>query len=750
MDLENRPPDAAPPEGAGRARRSSGGAAAPTLAQALEQGVGAREAKRLALGLSRVLAERHSRGLVHGELTPRCVILTAKGGVAIEPAVDPGPALYRLRYAAPETARREDPTWAADVFALSLIVRELIEGLPARRSEGESLAHEAIDGRVSVPHGLERELHGLAALAASPHPENRPAASEFVAALKGMTQRRGLTGTEWAVAGLAVVALVLLVQMLRSNARDSERSIRQLNGSREAAATMFTGTFGAIDRIADLEPLADAGASALDALDEAREGGSPTEADDLLYAKALAWNGAVQERLGNDARATDQLRAAIDIEERLPAGSLGIGVQLEVRMALARLAENRGDPDVRERRLAEVLQRGRPLIGDADADPAVGLMVATALLDLADVARSSGDGGAPRVQDALDEARAILGHGTGSPALERRRTELRARLAGALADASEARGETEEAMDHIRERAALARALVALDPRNPAAREAAAKASVDFADGHRRMGRYPDAVTHFRDAVATWTRLVEMEPGHAPWRLFRARAMGSLAYCLDRVGEWQEAAAVREPAIAELRDLMEARVPGFQRTDLAKLLVESAEGFLAAGELQRARGSLVAAKGLLEQRLDRPEPWKDVGLVRISACLAEMFLAKGEWQKAETSALNVIDAFQAYLNRGDGGRFQSERVRALFVTAAVKIIRGEVEDATRVRERALGIAQALDRDPETEVMARSLEARALFLLGRDDECREVLEALEARGYRGLELNAARAAALADR
>ncbi|MCB9729656.1 MAG: serine/threonine protein kinase [Deltaproteobacteria bacterium] len=145
--------------------------------------------------LCEALAEVHARGVVHGDVCPRNLLLTTDGTLVLIDlgsacpidAHPPGGALAEGRggYASPEQLAGEPLGTSSDLFSAAVILWELAEGrrlFPANRrgpqepgprepSPPASLA----DDRNAAPWG---HLHA----ALSPRPEDRPASAAALAA----------------------------------------------------------------------------------------------------------------------------------------------------------------------------------------------------------------------------------------------------------------------------------------------------------------------------------------------------------------------------------------------------------------------------------------------------------------------------------------------------------------------------------------------------------------------------------------
>jgi serine/threonine-protein kinase len=134
-------------------------------------------ALRLATRIGEALEALHHNHIVHGQLTPDSVIVVPTAGgtehvtlVGVElTAAFRTPIGLRLRdaaqaaYRAPEQLEREETTEAADVYALGVLLREMLTASIAGQPAGPDAAPP------SVPEEIER----IIALAVAPEPELR-------------------------------------------------------------------------------------------------------------------------------------------------------------------------------------------------------------------------------------------------------------------------------------------------------------------------------------------------------------------------------------------------------------------------------------------------------------------------------------------------------------------------------------------------------------------------------------------------
>ncbi len=170
------------------------------------------DAARIGSDVARALQVAHEAGVVHGDIKPANVLLTEDdrpvladfglGEVEREPTIEGEPSLAlslelsheieaslrgTLAYMAPEVRRGRPVTPAADVYALGLLLHEMLVGELPRG------AWRPVAQRVAVPEALD----GLLRSALAPDPARRPEAWEVATTLDALGEGPG----EGAIAG---------------------------------------------------------------------------------------------------------------------------------------------------------------------------------------------------------------------------------------------------------------------------------------------------------------------------------------------------------------------------------------------------------------------------------------------------------------------------------------------------------------------------------------------------------------------
>ncbi|GAA4206716.1 serine/threonine-protein kinase [Microbispora amethystogenes] len=178
------------------------------------------EATQIAAGLAQVLAAAHDRGIVHRDVTPENVLLAADGpklldfGIAafIGETDDQLVADFGTPpYVAPERLRGTTADPAVDVYALGVLLFEMLTGhLPYPEKTWEAIEAARRDGPPPVPEGvpgLPQEVADLCRRCLSGDPVDRPSARAVAAALAAVRKPPGPRGAGWGAAAVGAAAL---------------------------------------------------------------------------------------------------------------------------------------------------------------------------------------------------------------------------------------------------------------------------------------------------------------------------------------------------------------------------------------------------------------------------------------------------------------------------------------------------------------------------------------------------------------
>ena len=159
------------------------------------------DAVRVAIGVAAALEVAHRKGIVHRDVKPGNILITEGGDVkvtdfGIARAVSEasmtvtGTTLGSVHYFSPEQARGDEVTGASDVYALAIVLFEMLTG--RRPFEGDSAAavalkrlNEDAPTPTAIGHPLPPGLEAILMRALSRDPAERfPDAGAFAEALR--------------------------------------------------------------------------------------------------------------------------------------------------------------------------------------------------------------------------------------------------------------------------------------------------------------------------------------------------------------------------------------------------------------------------------------------------------------------------------------------------------------------------------------------------------------------------------------
>ncbi|MCU0757530.1 MAG: serine/threonine protein kinase, partial [Xanthomonadales bacterium] len=315
----------------------------------------------IALGIADALVAAHERGIAHRDLKPENVMIAAAGQVkvldfglarvtatrAAVPASDVGSDATETLiagtpgYIAPEQARGELSTTAADLWSFGVLLGELLTGKrpwPVGLSS-EELLQRASRAEASVPTGLPRLETQLLRRLLAADPQARPSAREAREALRRIIARPARRLRLALAAGLIGVSVLSgwkYTTDLRAERATALAAQARAEAARaqaeDLASFMLVDLYDdlrAVGRLKLLEPVALKAVDYYGELGSSQIGGGRGE-----NALALIRVAEVLDMQGHLAQATDANRRAMEalqpLAERLPDDEL-----VQYRLALA-------------------------------------------------------------------------------------------------------------------------------------------------------------------------------------------------------------------------------------------------------------------------------------------------------------------------------------------------------------------------------------------------------------------------------
>ena len=166
------------------------------------------EAIRIAVEVCAALSAAHARGLIHRDIKPQNILLTADGQVKVADfgiarrttataATQTGTVLGSVHYLSPEQARGLDAGPPADLYALGITLFEMLTGrLPFTADNPIAVAMQQVQSQPPLPRQFNRSIPPaleaiiLKLLAKNPA-ERYPDAASLTVALRGVLSQAG-------------------------------------------------------------------------------------------------------------------------------------------------------------------------------------------------------------------------------------------------------------------------------------------------------------------------------------------------------------------------------------------------------------------------------------------------------------------------------------------------------------------------------------------------------------------------------
>ena len=679
--------------------------------------LGTRDRLALFMDVCAAVEHAHRNLIVHRDLKPSNVLVGAEGRVKL---VDFGIAKLLTgeaeatrtqarrmtrAYAAPEQFAGDAATTAIDVYALGVLLAELLGGQrPRRAGDAPALAGEALRRKLGA------DLHAIVQEATRPDPLRRyPGVAALRDDIRRYLEGRPLVARADRIAvrvckfakrhALAVSAGAAVATLL---AASTAIGLHEASLARAAARQTRSQALAAEDEARRAEALK----SFLEGLfDNATQGTAANDTAELLLAQGKV-------RVDRDFATQPALHAEIlaligDLERRSGHPDRG---QRPLEQAAAMAKAQFGVADRRTLHIEYLLAKEGDELGH--------VREATARLQGAIDAFEAGAG-----RDSPDEAPALAWlaglderHGQSTQAIAL--GERAVTLARAGPDSGDALTEAVTNLGWIQMdaghparaepllREGLARARGRLGDLHPDVADAMAL----LAGALRRLGRSGESVDLLLAAVDIDDRVNARPNGHATWHV------NELANAYAVEGRLEQAEAAYAKALVLNRALAPASGLG-EAVNLANL-----------ARLHARQGAYAEAEAGMRDAIQRQEhllgaDYQDNGRSFDRACLAEILVARGHLDEAR----EIADGALAEARASHSGA-NPDTAFALTVDARLMAARGDWERASALAGSAVAMDASLaDEGSERAIRTRLLFGEVLHKLGRDGDARPQLE-----------------------
>ncbi len=679
------------------------------------------------------LAAAHSVGILHKDIKPANVlvheqpggtcsirltdfgiglltdrgVLEAQGITALGFTTADGPAAWQgagtQRYLAPELLSGQHATLQADIYSLGVMLYQMVVGDFSRvlapgwqRDVGDALLAEDIacfvDGEPGRRTGDAREvaerLRTLEARRAGLEAEQRTR----LASERG---RRRRTLALWVACALALMLAVVSLFAVRAvrageqaRAARAEAELRRRQAD-QLISFMLGDLYGKLEPLGRLAILQDVG------------------------DKALAYLATVPE--------------AEQSPEELMQRSKVLGQIGQVRFGQGRFAEA-------SKAFLESLQVARDLVAREPGNGAwlFALGQSEYWVGYAQTQRKELDDALKHFEAYLDVSRRLV-------AMDARNTDWQLELAYAhsnIASLQQLLGDGQAASSALGASATIMETLRAQRPDDVLLQRELAQVYAKLGDAARSRGALPEALKWFQQNLSLLETLSARAPGDAGlWRL--------LGIARSHVGDILLFQGNTRGALAQYEAELEiARRLAAHDADNVKWRGELLSRYDKVGNCQRSLGNLAAARSLFDTELrlatellaKSPEhrEWR-FALARAHMSLAFAEGPKGEDTRArghQRESLAVLEklSVEAPAER----QYPLWRASGLWQLGVFERRAGDVSRARTLWQEALALLGPESRHPEPHAL--DLRARLLLGLGRADEARPVLAALDRMGY----------------
>jgi serine/threonine protein kinase len=658
--------------------------------------LGVPERLRLFLGVCAAVHHAHRSLVVHRDIKPGNVLVTADGSpklldfgiarllrTASEGPADPTVTVARVLtpdYASPEQVRGQPVTTATDVYSLGVLLYELLSG---HRPYRAGLMHEVLAAiceedperpSSSVARTQKRTTGGTTV-------EQTP---EVVSGARGTTPaalRKTLSGD---LDTIVLKALRKAPEERYASAEAFAEDVRRhLEGrpvqARPQTLSYRAGRFVARNRAA-------VGAAALVVV--ALLGG--------LFAATRQARIAERERALAQKRLHDVRRLSNSLIFEMHDGIAKLAGATEVRRLLVQ-------------RATEYLDL---LAAEAPANPEVARDLAEAHERLADVLGGSGAANLGDPGTALSHYRRALALRERLAAERPDDLERQRALAASLRKS--ARAESGAAAVGLARRAVeVTTRLAAADPGRAEIQSELAAAHYAAGLAHMKLGEWPAALNSYRSASEGYQRLRDRAPGDQDtlrsWALCEKR-MGAI---MTLRGQWKEGAEHYRRALAadESRAAL-APENATARRDVSVTCVDLSVILPTLGDPAAATALLRRALAIREElaRADPSNALAQMDLISVRWRLADLRLREGDWRVALRELAPAVAAAEKL-----SGRDQQHLMNVLAVRATAYERAGNTQAMLADRRRAFAIGRSLVRQEPSTLLELDFLELALAL-----------------------------------
>ncbi|MEZ5893261.1 MAG: serine/threonine-protein kinase [Parvularculaceae bacterium] len=323
------------------------------LGDALETGLSRARRLELFRAVCEAVEYAHQKLIVHRDLSPSNILITAEDRVKLidfgisrsftsggEDGPQPTPQMTMTRgYAAPERAEGAPATTLSDIYALGVILKDMLEAAPEIRDEDLS----AIAAKASAQEP-EARYQSVTALLADlrRHGEGRTVearGNDGFYALGKFIKRRRLAVGAGALALIGLVAALAVTSSLYARAeRERQEADARFQQVRELANYMLFDLYDSLQDVPGatkaLSGIADKSREYLDALKASPRASNALKLETAIGYKRLGdvTGNPIGANLGRREEAGEHLQTAIDELEALLSASPG---DIAVKRALA-------------------------------------------------------------------------------------------------------------------------------------------------------------------------------------------------------------------------------------------------------------------------------------------------------------------------------------------------------------------------------------------------------------------------------